>query len=106
MLLGGILLFGGFSPKTNSTKEPVATCYGRNPCGACSTCSGCKYCNNGGICGICSSKGFRSKSFHSRPKKASSFSSVYVGQCKALTKKGARCKRNGDSGGYCWQHSK
>ena len=30
----------------------------------------------------------------------------YVGQCKALTKKGTRCKRNGDGSGYCWQHDK
>ncbi|WP_431311641.1 gas vesicle protein GvpO, halophile-type [Pedobacter albus] len=27
-------------------------------------------------------------------------------QCKALTKKGTRCKRNASSGGYCWQHGK
>ncbi|WP_410478918.1 DUF5763 domain-containing protein [Pedobacter frigiditerrae] len=31
---------------------------------------------------------------------------VYVGQCKALTKKGARCKRSASSNGYCWQHGK
>ncbi|WP_223191067.1 DUF5763 domain-containing protein [Pedobacter roseus] len=104
--MGSLLLFGSFSPKTNLRKEPVATCYGLSPCDACSTCSSCKYCNNGGTCGICSSKISRSKSFYSQPKKVSSSTSVYVGQCKALTKKGARCKRNGDSSGYCWQHGK
>jgi hypothetical protein len=99
-----MLLFGGFSPKTNKLKDPVATCYGLNPCGACSNCSGCKFCNGGGTCGICSAKSSRSKSLYSSPKKNNS--SVYVGQCRALTKKGARCKRSGGSNGYCWQHNK
>jgi len=33
-------------------------------------------------------------------------SNAYVGQCKALTKKGTRCKRSANSNGYCWQHGK
>ncbi|WP_416276523.1 DUF5763 domain-containing protein [Pedobacter sp. PF22-3] len=106
MLLGSLLLFGSFSPKTNLRKEPVATCYGLNPCGACSSCSYCKYCNSGGTCGICSSRSTKPERFYVSPKKNTTSASVYVGQCKALTKKGTRCKRSGGSSGYCWQHSK
>ncbi|MFD2581693.1 DUF5763 domain-containing protein [Pedobacter vanadiisoli] len=100
------MLFDSFSPKTNTLKEPVATCYGLNPCGACSNCSACKYCNNGGSCGICSSKSSGFKSQYRRPNKTGNSASVYVGQCRALTKKGTRCKRSSDGSGYCWQHNK
>ncbi|WP_407946538.1 DUF5763 domain-containing protein [Pedobacter jejuensis] len=45
------------------------------------------------------------RTFTSSPK-SSSKASTYVGQCKALTKKGSRCKRSGNGSGYCWQHGK
>ncbi|WP_410478276.1 DUF5763 domain-containing protein [Pedobacter frigiditerrae] len=83
----------------------MATCYGNSPCKACSNCSGCKYCNNGGSCGICAkpkTTTTNNLSSNTTTKKVN----VYVGQCKALTKKGARCKRSASSNSYCWQHGK
>lgn len=86
----------------------VATCYGRTPCTACSNCSGCGHCNSGGTCGVCSRptkniQGFKSNTGKAAPAKVAE---AYTGQCKALTKKGSRCKRRGGSNGYCWQHGK
>ncbi|WP_394353092.1 DUF5763 domain-containing protein [Pedobacter boryungensis] len=84
----------------------VATCYGNSPCKACSNCSGCKYCNNGGTCGICAKAKTTKPNTLTSDKSSANKTSVYVGQCKALTKKGARCKRSANSNGYCWQHGK
>ena len=28
----------------------------------------------------------------------------FESRCKATTKKGTQCKRNGGTSGYCWQH--
>ncbi|WP_394346184.1 DUF5763 domain-containing protein [Pedobacter duraquae] len=90
------------SPTKVEHKVVVATCYGDSPCKACSNCSSCKYCNAGGSCGICSAN-----SNQARARAISSTKTTnYVGQCKATTKKGSRCKRNGNGSGYCWQHIK
>ena len=93
------MLFGS-SPKENkninaNATAAVATCYGNTPCNACSNCSKCKYCKNGGTCGKCEKKEQTYKSKAPEP---------VATQCKAITKKGSRCKRAAGSNGYCWQH--
>ena len=91
------MLFG-YYPDNNENAHKnvtVATCYGKTPCNACSNCSQCKHCNSGGTCGKCASK----KEIDQSKAPAS-----VTTQCKAITKKGTRCKRNAGSGGYCWQH--
>jgi hypothetical protein len=95
-----IAMLFGFIPKQNktineNTAPVVATCYGNTPCNACSNCSKCKYCSNGGTCGQCAKKEQTYKSKTPEPVST---------QCKAITKKGTRCKRAAGSGGYCWQH--
>ncbi|WP_370583497.1 DUF5763 domain-containing protein [Pedobacter sp. ASV12] len=95
----------------NSTKKTsvstVATCYGNTPCNACTNCSRCRYCGNGGSCGVCKPKSTAQLLPSNRASTTGKAkTSVYAGQCKALTKKGARCKRSAGSGGYCWQHGK
>ena len=77
-------------------KKVIATCYGYTPCNACSSCGYCKWCRSGGTCGVCAPK---------KKTPARSYStSIYSGQCKAITKKGTRCSRRARSRGYCWQH--
>ncbi|WP_394341701.1 DUF5763 domain-containing protein [Pedobacter alluvionis] len=95
-----------FSPENPKTKEPVATCYGYSSCSACSNCSRCKHCGAGGSCGVCSTKSSSNIKTFSSSKTSPRQTANYVGQCKALTKKGSRCKRNGSGSGYCWQHGK
>ncbi|RYD96075.1 MAG: hypothetical protein EOP54_14570 [Sphingobacteriales bacterium] len=106
LFISSLLLFNAApSPKNNyAFGKPVATCYGNSPCKACSNCSGCKYCNNGGSCDICAKPKTKSTNNFSSAKSTITSSNVYVGQCKGLTKKGARCKRSGGGNGYCWQH--
>ncbi|WP_410479263.1 DUF5763 domain-containing protein [Pedobacter nototheniae] len=103
-MFSSFLLFTKHPVVKQPVKEPVATCYGRSSCIACSNCSRCKHCSGGGTCGVCSSSGLKPQSFYSNEKTTKA--EVYSGQCKALTKKGARCKRSGGSNGYCWQHGK
>ena len=91
-----IAMLSGYYPKeNNNANADVATCYGNTPCNACSNCSLCKYCGKGGTCGKCEKKEQIFKSKTPEPVTA---------QCKAVTKKGTRCKRAAGSGGYCWQH--
>ncbi|MBX9704050.1 MAG: hypothetical protein K2X39_07835, partial [Silvanigrellaceae bacterium] len=106
LFISSLLLFTTPSPKNLTFPGKVATCYGNTPCKACSNCSGCKYCNNGGRCGICAKPKTTATNKLTGGKNTTTKANAYVGQCKALTKKGARCKRNGDGSGYCWQHSK
>ena len=77
-------------------------CTGATPCHACSNCSQCKYCNSGGTCGVCKKRASGGYSNSSKPA-AGSQAGVAV-QCKAITKKGTRCKRMARRNGYCWQH--
>ncbi|MFC4142997.1 DUF5763 domain-containing protein [Pedobacter mendelii] len=105
LLIGSLLLFNAPTPKNYSFRKPVATCYGKSNCIACSNCSGCKHCNSGGSCGVCANaKSTTINTFSSR--KTITTSNSYVGQCKAFTKKGARCKRSANGNGFCWQHGK
>jgi len=91
-----IAMLLGLSPKENNADYAnAATCYGNTPCNACSNCSKCRYCSNGGTCGKCEKKEQTFKSKAPEP---------VATQCKAITKKGTRCKRAAGSGGYCWQH--
>lgn len=48
-------------------------------------------------CGYCYGKSAVNSS-------SSSSSPGYAGECRAITKKGTRCKRAARSNGYCWQH--
>lgn len=75
--------------------QPEATCYGNNPCNACKTCNYCKHCNSGGSCGVCAPA--------TKRKETKQLPST-TQQCRAITKKGVRCKRSAGGGGYCWQH--
>jgi len=84
----------------------VSTCYGYSPCKACSNCSRCKYCSAGGSCGVCGAKAANKINTLSGKAATEKKTAVYSGQCKALTKKGARCKRSGSGTGFCWQHNK
>jgi len=92
--------------KTILFNGTVATCYGNSPCKACSNCSRCGHCSAGGSCGICAKPKTKTANTLTSGKTSTAKTSAYVGQCKSLTKKGARCKRNGDGSGYCWQHGK
>lgn len=80
-------------------------CYGDTPCNACPNCSLCKYCNNGGSCGKCEN------AVNTVTQDESSNKSRHRGQtirngttCRAITKKGTRCKRSPRESGYCYQH--
>ncbi len=91
-------IFIGSGPVKNKdlTRRELtpATCYGYTPCNACKTCNYCRYCNSGGTCGICAP--YKKKKTSSEP--------AIPTRCKAITKKGTRCKRAARSNGYCWQH--
>jgi hypothetical protein len=85
----------------------AATCYGYSPCNACKNCKYCKYCNAGGTCGVCRPVKKNNSAVTDKEKaKQQLLQPPIVSQCKAITKKGTRCKRSSSKNGYCWQHSK
>jgi hypothetical protein len=93
LLISSLLLFGSTTSQNKLLfGKPVGTCCGNSPCKACSNCSACKYCNNGGSCGICAKPKTNITNNLSSAKKTSTTSSVSIGQCKALTKKGRGVK--------------
>jgi|APThiThiocy_ev2_2_1041544.scaffolds.fasta_scaffold00071_10 hypothetical protein len=84
--------------ETDTISRRFGKTYGDTPYKACSGCSTCQCCNGGDSPGICESN---------HNKKTTGSKTIANGTtCRAITKKGTRCKRSPRASGYCRQHER